>query len=63
MPAYETQCLTEHCPRSLWTTTGGVEAIVRTLASHTQYIPDHLPRQADIARSRHGLIKRAISST
>jgi len=42
---------------------GGVEALVRTLTSHTQHIPNRLPRQADIARSHHGLIERTLGGT
>jgi len=42
---------------------GGVETLVRTLTSHTQYIPDRLPRLADIARSHHGFIELALSGT
>jgi hypothetical protein len=42
---------------------GGVEALVRTLASHAQDVPDRLPRQANIACAHHGLIERAFGGT
>ena len=40
-----------------------METLVRTLAIHTQDVPNRLPRQADIARSHHGLIERTLGGT
>ena len=63
MPTKEARRLRSNCLRRPWTTSGGVEALVRTLTSHTQHIPNRLPRQADIPRSHHGLIELALGGT
>ena len=63
MPTKEARRLRSNCLRRPWTTSGGVEALVRTLTSRTQHIPNRLPRQANIARSHHGLIELALGGT
>ena len=40
-----------------------MKARIHTLTSHTQHIPNRLPRQANIARSHHGLIELALGGT
>ena len=40
-----------------------METLVRTLTSHTQYIPDRLPRQASISCNHHGLIELTLGGT
>lgn len=42
---------------------GGMEAFVHTLASHTQDIPDRLPRQANITCVHHGFIECALGGS
>jgi hypothetical protein len=40
-----------------------VEALIRTLASHTQDVPYRLPRQANITGIHHSLIERTLGGT
>ena len=40
-----------------------MEALIRTLASHTQDVPYRLPRQANITGIHHSLIERTLSGT
>ena len=63
MPTKEARRLRSNCLRRPWTTSGGVETFVRTLARHTQYIPDRLPRQANIACNHYSLIELALGGT
>ena len=38
-----------------------MEALVRALASHSQHIPDCLPRQTDVTCVHYSLIERTLS--
>jgi len=63
MPTNDARYLKSNYLQNPQTISGGVETFIRTLAGHTQYIPDRLPRQANISCNHHSLVERTLGGT